>query len=230
MTTKVIDVDKLARVSVLKHGAHDSPEAGMCVMEAVAFVAGEPFSGHPPCACPVISTFMRSWNDGIQDDDTRTRLLKPFIEKLVGSKSTAAVERRRADLAADFLIRTAAPVWLEFSADGELQDLAKKIRALPPMLSTKALTDALPTLQAAQKAAAAWDAARDAARDAVEAAAAAKKVDVSGLSYDEAYNAAKPACAALFAPARVTFERSALELLEQMLAVTPEALKAEAQP
>ncbi|MDP2320722.1 MAG: hypothetical protein Q8O42_15445, partial [Acidobacteriota bacterium] len=159
MTVKAIDPLKLSQIAVIKHGAHDSPDDGMCIMEAVAFVAGEPFSDHPPCACPVIGTFMRSWNDGIQDDETRTRLLKPFIEKLVGTRSTKAVERRRADLATDFLIRTHAPTWLEFSGDGELQDLAAKIRALPPMLSTDALKGALPTLQAAQKAAAAWAAA-----------------------------------------------------------------------
>ena len=238
MSPFAIDSEKLAGISALKHGAHNSPKEGMCVMEAVSFVAGEPYSDHPPCACPVIGTFMRSWNDGIQDDDTRTRLLKPFIEKLVGTKSTQAVELRRADLAADFLIRTHAPTWLEFSGDGELQELAAQIRALPPMLSTQALQNALPTLKAAQNAAAAWDAARAAARAAawaaawaaVEAAALAKKVDVAGLSYEEAYNAAQPACAALFAPARATLERSALDLIERMLAVTPESLAAEEQP
>ena len=54
-------VAKLAGLS-LKSGAH-SPDSTFCVMEAVAFVAGEEWSDHPVCACPVISAFMRAWND-----------------------------------------------------------------------------------------------------------------------------------------------------------------------
>ncbi len=40
-------------------GVH-SPDGAMCVMEAVAVVAGEKWSDHPQCASPVISAFLRS--------------------------------------------------------------------------------------------------------------------------------------------------------------------------
>ncbi len=49
-------------------------------MEAAAFIAGEPWSDHPACVCPVIAAFMRSWNDGLSDKD-RNRLLLPLIPK-----------------------------------------------------------------------------------------------------------------------------------------------------
>jgi hypothetical protein len=39
----------------LSHGSHDRREDGMCLMEAVAFLAGERHSDRPVCACPVLS-------------------------------------------------------------------------------------------------------------------------------------------------------------------------------
>lgn len=33
----------------LKRGAHQEAEKAFCVMEAVAYVAGEPWSDHPKC-------------------------------------------------------------------------------------------------------------------------------------------------------------------------------------
>ena len=51
----------------LKAGSHNSPEDGMCVMEAAAWVAGEPFSDHPQCASKVVGAFLRTWNDTLDD-------------------------------------------------------------------------------------------------------------------------------------------------------------------
>src|SRR6185312_3074701 len=79
-----IDQKRLARVKALSLGAHGNVKDGMCAMEAVAYVAREPWSDHPECACPVLSAFMRSWNDGLPDDE-RTSLLLPLIPRLVGT-------------------------------------------------------------------------------------------------------------------------------------------------
>ena len=91
---------KLAEVMgwTLRSGGHEPQqiESGeACVMEAVAFVAGLPLSDSPECCCPVIASFMRAWNDGLPCDADRDRLLKPLIEQLVGTRSTAQVEERR---------------------------------------------------------------------------------------------------------------------------------------
>ena len=76
-TTRELDLDTL----ILKAGGH--PEDGeFCIMEAVAFVAGEPWSDHPACASQVIGAFMRSWNDAL-DDEGRQKL-KPYVRRLVG--------------------------------------------------------------------------------------------------------------------------------------------------
>ena len=96
---------------VLLVGSHDEAQFGreMCVMEAVAFVAGEPHSDTPTCACPVISAFLRSWNDSIPDDAHRTELLAPFVQDLGDRRSdTAALvaeEREQPDRGAAQLLR-----------------------------------------------------------------------------------------------------------------------------
>ena len=49
-----INESRLAEVATLSSGGHGGIDEGMCVMEAVAYVAGEPWSDAPACACPVI--------------------------------------------------------------------------------------------------------------------------------------------------------------------------------
>ena len=79
----MIDQDRLARVNAMPLRAmkHASFEDGACLMEAVAWVAGEPWSDKPRCACPVIGDFLRHFNDGLP-------ALKEFI--LPGGGEAAA--------------------------------------------------------------------------------------------------------------------------------------------
>jgi hypothetical protein len=37
-------------------------------MELASMLAGEPFSDHPQSVCPVIGTFLRTYNDAIDDE------------------------------------------------------------------------------------------------------------------------------------------------------------------
>src|SRR5579872_6630219 len=98
----------------LKAGFHGNGKE-FCVMEAVAFVAGEPWSDAPECACPVIAAFLRSWNDVLRTDADRDRLLKPLIPRLVGTRSSAEVERKRSMMAVDWMIRVHTPAWLRLA-------------------------------------------------------------------------------------------------------------------
>lgn len=106
-----IDQARLAKVmqAPLLHGAHQ-PNSKMCVMEAVAYVAGLPWSDSPECVCPVIGAFMRNWNDSLSSDEDRNRLLKPLILTLLNTKSTPAIEERRSYMALDWLIRVMCEV------------------------------------------------------------------------------------------------------------------------
>ena len=92
MTTE-LDFTLLEKLGSLKHGGHKGPSDGACVMEAVAFVAGEKWSDHPECVSPVIGAFLRSWNDSLPTDADRDRLLKPLIPKIIDTRSTSAVMR-----------------------------------------------------------------------------------------------------------------------------------------
>jgi hypothetical protein len=175
----------------LRSGGHKSPEDGMCVMEAVAFVAGEPHSDHPECACPIISAFLRRWNDDL-DDEGRQKL-KPYIRKLVGTRSTKAIEQKRGLLVADWLLRVHTPAWLDLAG---LKEQGDKIRALPELGSWDALGDFRPALaeaktKAAAARAAAWAAAWAAAGDAAWDAAG----DAAGAAAGDAARAAAGAAA-----------------------------------
>src|SRR5690606_38551030 len=155
---------------VLAAGAHESTEAGMCVMEAVANVAGEKHTDRPECAWPVLAAFLRTWNDSITDDAPRTELLAPLVPRLVGSRRTAAVEQRRAELALDWFVRVQTLAWLALS--DTLRPHAAALRGLAPLTSAAACRSAQITLDEARSASAAvWDATRVAARDAARATA-----------------------------------------------------------
>lgn len=159
--TQVLDMQ-------LSAGAHESIESGACVMELVSYIAGEPWSDAPQCACPVITAFMVSWNDSLPDAD-RTRLLKPLIPLIVGTRSTKEIERRRATMAADWLIRVHTPAWLRLA---KLDAQAEALESLPEITDFAQSPSLMPMLtavksDAAAAGAAAWDAARDAARAAL---------------------------------------------------------------
>lgn len=123
--------DRLARLPEisLKTGSH-SPDSTFCAMELVAWLANEPWSDAPACACPVISAFVRSWNDAIRSDVDRDQLLKPIIPLLLDSKQSAAVELARSYLAVDWLARVQAPAWLDLTV--ALHPHAAILRALAP--------------------------------------------------------------------------------------------------
>ena len=68
----------------LSKGDHKTREEGVCFLEAVAWVAGEPHSDAPSCADPQIAMYARMLNDEIPDA-YRNDLFRPLIETVVGS-------------------------------------------------------------------------------------------------------------------------------------------------
>jgi hypothetical protein len=160
--THHLDLDAL----IIQHGAHASPEDGMCVMEAVAYFAGEPHTDHPECVSPVIGAFLRTWNDDL-DEEGRQRL-KPYIPKVVGTRTTAEDEETRAWLVTDWMVRVHTPAWLDLAGLG---DQANALRALPRLDSEQRWPELQPTVEEARKRSqaaesAAWSAARSAAESA----------------------------------------------------------------
>jgi len=185
-------------------GSH-TPDGQFCVMEAVAYVAGEPWSDHPKCASKVIGTFLRGWNDGM--DDTDRQMLKPFIPRLVGTVGTPAQEKTRSWMALNWCCRVSAPAWLRLA---KLDAEAAAIEACAPIVDSKSAKAAQEALSAARaKASAAWAAAGAAAWDAAGDAAGAA-----------AWAAARAAAGDALRPTVVALQKSAIDLVERMLAVS----------
>jgi hypothetical protein len=200
----------------LKPGNHEELDRQYCVMEATAYVAGEPWSDHPQCACPVITSFMISWNDGLPTNADRDRLLKPFIPRLVGSRSTDAVAERRSYLALDWLVRVYTPQWLDLVPT--LREHAAQLRGLEQITD---LAGSIAARAAVRVAAgeAAWEAAGAAAGEAAWEAA----WEAAGAAAWEAAGAAAGAAAwEALSPTVEWLQTSALDLLDRMLAIQSE--------
>ena len=77
-----IDLEKID----LKTGGHRTREEGVCIMEAVAWVAGESHSDFPLCTDRVIARCAQILNDKMPTP-LRNELLKPLIFKMIGTRA-----------------------------------------------------------------------------------------------------------------------------------------------
>lgn len=170
--TIAIDRERFAALDTirLKRGEHASPEDGLCVMEAAAWVAGEPHSDHPDCVSPVLGAFMRRWNDDL-DDEGRQKL-KPFILRAVGTGGDGQDEAR-GWLALDWLVRVHLPAWLGLAG---FADEAGALRALLPLRDEDSLDAARWTLCGTLR-----GTLREAARDALDLTVVELQVSALGL-------------------------------------------------
>lgn len=167
MTTRTLDLDKLN----LGKGSHVSPDDGLCLLEAVAFVQGEDHTDAPRCVSEILADFGRRLNDVL--DDERRQELKPLITQLPGTAGDG-LDEQRGLLALDWLIRTYTPAWLELAG---LSAEAAELRGLRRIVDSATARAAGPVVRSVGgRAAAARDAARDAAWDAAwDAAGDAQK-------------------------------------------------------
>ena len=95
----------------LSKGKHGSPEDGACVMELASTLAGEPFSDRPHSVCPVIGSFLRAYNDRI--DDGRRQDLYAHAAKVVGSRASEDVQHARAERLRAWAVELNWSGWLQ---------------------------------------------------------------------------------------------------------------------
>ncbi|GLS69914.1 glycosyltransferase family 61 protein [Methylobacterium tardum] len=228
-----VDPDRLARVRTLAAGWHAGAEAGLCALEAVAYVAGEPHSDQPACASPSLAAFIGTWSDRLSQD-ARDALILPLVPRLVGTRGSEALERRRVALVVDWLVRTHVPAWfrlakLNVEADelanrpvvADVADLAAWFDHLK--WARKRAAVANPTLRQTGTGvrAAAWDAAHQAAWAAIrdDLDAAGSRIFAAGwdAAYAAAYAAARAWGKAPLEPTRRALQESALALVERMI-------------
>ncbi len=195
MNEMLINFDTLQ----LAKGSHDNRNQGLCLLEAAAYMAGEPHSDHPACVSPILGAFGRDLNDRL--DDIKRQLLKPLIPAMLDTAGDG-LDETRGYLALDWLVRTHTPAWLDLAG---LTVEAAELRALRRIVDLAAAEVAGPVVRAGavkarEKRDAAGDAAWDAAGDAARAAAWAAAGDAAG---DAARAAARDAAgAAAWAAAR----------------------------
>jgi len=77
----------------LSRGRHSSPEHGACVMELASMLAGEGFSDHPRSVSRPIASFLRGYNDLL--DDRRREDLYRYAAQAVGTAGHPATEDAR---------------------------------------------------------------------------------------------------------------------------------------
>src|SRR6201994_5136209 len=77
----------------LSRGRHSSPEHGACVMELASMLAGEGFTDHPRSVSRPIASFLRGYNDLL--DDRRRSDLYRYAAQTVGSAAPRPVEEAR---------------------------------------------------------------------------------------------------------------------------------------
>ena len=191
----------------LKSGKHN-PDSTFCVMEAVAYVAGEEWSDHPACACPVITAFMVSWNDGLPTDADRDRLLKPLIPLLINTRDKK-LEAKRATMAADWYVRVQLPAWLRLAGLTRQADYLASFPEITSFAKTPSIQAALESV--AEDAEAAWSAAWSAAESAAWSAA-------ESAARSAARSAAWSAAEKQLATTVTELQQSALELVKRMIA------------
>jgi hypothetical protein len=98
----------------LSPGKHTSPHEGACVMELASMLAGEPFSDHPQCVCPVIGSFLRAYNDSV--NEKRRQDLYMYAATAVGSRAGADVQQLRAERLASWSSEMLQRRWTWFVA------------------------------------------------------------------------------------------------------------------
>ncbi len=176
-----IDLDTIT----LTKGSHEDRDAGVCLLEAVAWWAEEPHSDKPACVSPILGGYGRSLNDVLPY--TKRQALKPLIPLLPGT-SRDGLDETRGYLALDWLIRTYTPAWLDLAG---LAEEAQTLRDLRRIVDLVAATEAgLFVRNASDKAAAAWVAAGAAAWAADWAAARVAARDTAWAATRDAAGAA----------------------------------------
>ncbi len=114
----------------LSRGRHSSPEHGACVMELASMLAGESFSDHPRSVSRPIASFLRGYNDLL--DDTRRSDLYRYAAQTVGTAGSGPVEEARVAR----LLAWGDELWRQRSARSILERLrlrrAEKERSTDP--------------------------------------------------------------------------------------------------
>ncbi len=118
------NIEEILSKYELKTGAHKSLDEGACIMEIVSYIANEPWSDHPKCACPILTEYAIRMNDRFNDD--HRQLLKPIIPLLLNSRRDDETQIARKRLIRWRNVTVTYPLILDCY---KMTELANKLRA-----------------------------------------------------------------------------------------------------
>lgn len=117
----------------LSAGHHESPDKGLCVMECVAYIAGEAHTDKPACADYLCSQYAILIND--QSIDNRRQTMIKYVLRLAGSKSDTVAEQRFL-----LMINTAVKKFLPYSLNKlNLKGISLGLTSLPEITDNASL-------------------------------------------------------------------------------------------
>ncbi len=96
---------------------------GGCIMELVSYLANEPWSDSPECACPVLTRYAIRLNDAFRDK--HRQLMKPFIPLLLDTRSTDTLQIKRKQMLMFRNVTATYPLILDLI---KMPELAEKLR------------------------------------------------------------------------------------------------------
>jgi hypothetical protein len=145
----------------LSNGAHGTVFTGeVCLVEASNRAK---FTDDHPSISRVVRAFAIGLNDAWNDEDRQR--LRPYVTRILGTKTTKEDEETRAWRATDWLARVHTPAFLRLAG---LPEHAQALESLARIVDTTTARAAQPSLDAAESAA--ESAARSAARSAAGSA------------------------------------------------------------
>jgi len=167
----------------LSRGSHESPEDGVCFMEAVAWMQGEEHSDTPKGACSILGRFGTKLNDKMPNK--YRSLLNPMVLKMVGT-----VSKEHEQLRVEYLVRQIAKrvVPIVFEAAG-LTKQAGYLRAIADDAPMQYIKTVCRTYANAANVASYASYATSYAANAVSAASYAASYTADAASYTASYAA-----------------------------------------
>jgi hypothetical protein len=211
------DYTKLYGPLNLRNGPGGDYANGLCMMEAVAWMAAEGATDRPECACPVLAAFAIKLNDGLSDENRQ--LLKPLILPMTGTRSEVHEKAR-----AEYLVLAVVNRTLPQAFEASWPDHARSLRDATTLAEVQTAALAARASSSAAYAARASSAASSAAANAAASSAAANAAAyaAAATAYTAAAYAAAYAAGACYADHQKVFIQC-IEILREAIMLGPNA-------
>ena len=135
-----------------------SEKTGACWMSAIHWYTRKDtvsWTDQPDCVSPIVQHLCISLNDFLPSNEERERIIGPHLFAPVGTNTGNEDEGKRWALCSDRAARLFTPFWLRRAKEPDLIKHAEACEALTPIVDQATAKAALPTLEAAKKAASA---------------------------------------------------------------------------